>query len=75
MNSSGMDEDSRQHVIERVMRAGSCQDIQEIPEEVRRVFVVSADISAEEHVHMQAALQAFVDNSISKDRQLCPRRA
>jgi ribonucleoside-diphosphate reductase alpha chain len=66
LNNCGMDEDSRQHVIERVMRAGSCQQIQDIPEEVRRVFVVSADISAEEHVHMQAALQAFVDNSISK---------
>jgi ribonucleoside-diphosphate reductase alpha chain len=30
------------------------------------VFVVSGDISAEEHVRMQAALQAFVDNSLSK---------
>ncbi|MDP2776810.1 MAG: ribonucleoside-diphosphate reductase, adenosylcobalamin-dependent, partial [Anaerolineales bacterium] len=29
-------------------------------------FVVSADISAEEHVLMQSALQAFVDNSLSK---------
>jgi ribonucleoside-diphosphate reductase alpha chain len=28
--------------------------------------VVSADISAEEHVRLQAALQAFVDNSLSK---------
>jgi ribonucleoside-diphosphate reductase alpha chain len=33
---------------------------------VREVFVVSADITAEEHVRMQAALQAFVDNSLSK---------
>src|ERR1041384_3077910 len=30
------------------------------------MFVVSADITAEEHVRMQAALQAFVDNSLSK---------
>jgi ribonucleoside-diphosphate reductase alpha chain len=64
--NSGMNEETRQQVIEHVMRAGSCQDIPEIPEEVRRVFVVSADINAEEHVRMQAALQAFVDNSISK---------
>ena len=38
----------------------------EVPEAVRRVFVVSQDITAEEHVRMQAAIQAFVDNSISK---------
>ena len=63
---SGMSEQKRQRIIEKVMKAGSCQDIKEIPEEIRRVFVVSADINAEEHVGMQAALQAFVDNSISK---------
>jgi len=33
---------------------------------VRDTFVVSADITAEEHVRMQAVLQAFVDNSLSK---------
>ena len=33
---------------------------------IRDTFVVSADISAEQHVGMQAAIQAFVDNSISK---------
>jgi ribonucleoside-diphosphate reductase alpha chain len=33
---------------------------------VRKAFVVSSDITAEEHVRMQAALQAFVDNSLSK---------
>ena len=63
---SGLDESTRQKVVEQVMIAGSCQNVMEIPEEVRRVFVVSSDIKAEEHVRMQAALQAFVDNSISK---------
>lgn len=63
---SGIGEQERRKIIDQVMKAGSCQDIKEIPEDIRRVFVVSADISAEEHVGMQAALQAFVDNSISK---------
>jgi ribonucleoside-diphosphate reductase alpha chain len=40
--------------------------IDEVPEEVREIFVVANDITAEEHVRMQAAIQAFVDNSISK---------
>ncbi|MDO9545747.1 MAG: adenosylcobalamin-dependent ribonucleoside-diphosphate reductase [Pelolinea sp.] len=64
--NAGLDEDQRQLIIENVMSAGSCQGIDEIPEEIRRVFVVSMDVSAEEHVRMQSALQAFVDNSISK---------
>ncbi len=62
----GLENDRRQAVINQVMEAGSCQQIMEIPEEVRHVYVVSQDISAEEHVRMQAAMQAFVDNSISK---------
>jgi ribonucleoside-diphosphate reductase alpha chain len=48
------------------MADGSCQAISDVPEHIRKTFVVSADISAEEHVRMQAALQAFVDNSLSK---------
>ncbi len=56
----------RQAIIEQVMQEGTCQNIAELPDDVRNTFVVSADISAEEHVYMQAALQAFVDNSLSK---------
>lgn len=63
---AGLDEEKRQEVIEKVMERGSCQGVEGVPEEVQHAFVVSADISASEHVRMQAALQAFVDNSISK---------
>jgi len=63
---AGLDEPTRQHIIEQVLIQGSCQNIPEVPEHIRHTFVVSADISAEEHVRTQAALQAFVDNSISK---------
>jgi ribonucleoside-diphosphate reductase alpha chain len=56
----------RQAIIEQVMQEGTCQNIAELPDDVRNTFVVSADISAEEQVYMQAALQAFVDNSLSK---------
>ncbi len=62
----GLGEEKRQEIVERVMREGTCQLITEIPQSVRDIFVVSADITAEEHVRMQAALQAFVDNSLSK---------
>jgi len=62
----GLGEEKRQEIVERVMNDGTCQNITEIPQAVRDTFVVSADISAEEHVLMQGALQAFVDNSLSK---------
>ena len=62
----GLGEEKRQEIVEQVMREGTCQQIKEIPQAVRDTFVVSADITAEEHVRMQAALQAFVDNSLSK---------
>ena len=51
---------------EQTLSDGSCQNIDSLPEEIRRVFVVSGDITADEHVRMQAAMQAFVDNSLSK---------
>jgi ribonucleoside-diphosphate reductase alpha chain len=66
LRNLGLGEEKRQEVVEHVMRDGTCQHITEIPQSVRDTFVVSADISAEEHVRMQAALQAFVDNSLSK---------
>jgi ribonucleotide reductase alpha subunit len=45
---------------------GSCQNLNKVPKYIRDIFVVSGDISAEEHITMQAALQIFVDNAISK---------
>ncbi len=63
---AGLDELTRKKVIDQVMVSGTCQDIPEIPSAIRDVYVVSSDISAEEHVRMQAAMQAFVDNSLSK---------
>ena len=66
LKNLGLGEEKRQEIVERVMNDGTCQNIIEIPQAVRDTFVVSADITAEEHVLMQSALQAFVDNSLSK---------
>lgn len=63
---SDLDFESRQLIIASVSEIGSCQQLEEIPDQLRDTFVVAADISPEEHVRMQAAIQAFVDNSISK---------
>jgi len=53
-------------VMERVLQRGVLAGIAEIPEEVRRTFVTSMDVSAEAHTRMQAAFQEHCDNSISK---------
>jgi ribonucleoside-diphosphate reductase alpha chain len=62
----GVDPALAAEIISRVMEHGTCQDIDTIPETLRHTFVVSQDINAEDHVRMQAAMQAFVDNSLSK---------
>lgn len=66
LERAGIDEPTREKILEQVLFTGSCQDVAEVPPEIRHVFVVAGDIPAEEHVRMQAALQAFVDAAISK---------
>ena len=63
---AGIDEQTRQSIIEQVMESGTCQGNEAVPDEIQDVFVVSQDITAEEHVRTQATMQAFVDNSLSK---------
>jgi ribonucleoside-diphosphate reductase alpha chain len=66
LQSAGLDPETRDRIAYQVSATGSCQDIDGVPDDIRHTFVVANDISAEEHVRMQAAIQAFVDNSISK---------
>jgi ribonucleoside-diphosphate reductase alpha chain len=66
LEEAGIDSQTRQTIVEQIMETGTCQGNEGVPEKIQNVFVVSQDISAEEHVRMQAAMQAFVDNSLSK---------
>ena len=56
---------SRQ-LMEKIAEHSSLKDINEIPEDVRRVFVTAHDIAPEWHVRMQAAFQKYVHNATSK---------
>ena len=66
LNKLDISEEQKESIRRRVAETGSCQDIEELPDYIKEVFVVSSDITAEEHVGIQSALQSFVDNSISK---------
>ena len=63
---AGVDGPTRAEIVEEVLRVGTCQHIDAVPEPLRNTFVVASDITPEEHIRMQAAIQRFVDNSISK---------
>lgn len=63
---AGLSQAEIDHIITEVNKTGSCQNVPEVPDNIRRVFVTAGDISAEEHIWMQAVLQAHTDNAISK---------
>jgi ribonucleoside-diphosphate reductase alpha chain len=66
LNSTNLDAATKARIKQHAATYGACQTVEELPDHLRHTFVVSSDISAEEHVLMQAAIQAFTDNSISK---------
>jgi ribonucleoside-diphosphate reductase alpha chain len=53
-------------MLSRIAEAGALQNMEEIPEDIRRVFVCARDISPVDHITMQAAFQKFTDNAVSK---------
>ena len=66
IDNTKFEPEKRAAIIQEILETGTCQEIDELPQAIKNTFVVSGDISAEDHVRMQAALQAFVDNSLSK---------
>jgi len=53
-------------IKKRIMEKGSIQKVEGIPDEIKRIFVVSHDIEPMDHLLMQDAFQRYVDNNISK---------
>jgi ribonucleoside-diphosphate reductase alpha chain len=53
-------------LFERLAREGTLRPIDEVPADVKRVFVCAHDVTPTWHVRMQAAFQEHCDSSISK---------
>ncbi|MCL1916099.1 MAG: vitamin B12-dependent ribonucleotide reductase [Desulfovibrionaceae bacterium] len=53
-------------LLERIVMAGSIVSFEELPVEMRRIFVTAMDIEPEWHLRMQAAFQQYTDNAVSK---------
>lgn len=67
LKKAGMSKTERSKIFREVREnGGSLKGVAGLPKEIMEVYVVSSDLSVEEHVRMQAVMQKWVDNSISK---------
>ena len=61
-------------LMKRIASGESIQNMREIPQDVKKVFVTALDIDTVWHVKMQAAFQEYTDNAVSKTINL-PNKA
>ena len=57
----------------RVLAQGRVRSFTELPEDLRRLFPTTFEVSVEHQVQMQAAFQRHVENAVSKTINLAPQ--
>ena len=55
-----------EELMRKIAYSGNIQNVKEVPENIRKLFVTAHDISPEDHIRMQAAFQKYTDNAVSK---------
>lgn len=55
-----------EELMSEIAKCGTVAHIEDLPDEVKNIFVTAHDISPYWHVKMQAAFQQFTDNAVSK---------
>ena len=53
-------------LVRKIAKTGSLQNIPEVPDDIKELFVTALDLPVEWHVKMQATFQKYVDNAVAK---------
>jgi len=56
----------KKEIFAEIARQGSLQNVKQIPEDIKRVFVTAFDMKPAGHLRIQAAFQKYTDNAVSK---------
>jgi len=53
-------------LMRKIAEQGHLEGIEEVPEDIAKLFTTAHEVSPETHIRMQAAFQKYTDNAVSK---------